>query len=126
LIDAATFASRTLGFVNAPALIQRIVARIQHASVDIGVYRRKRDFLYRELTRIGYEMVKPQGAFYMFPRSPLPDDRVFVALLQTKLVLVVPGAGFGTPGYFRLSYCVDDHTLEGSIPGFEAAWRETH
>lgn len=124
LIDAATFANRTLGFVNAPALIQRIVARIQDASVDIGVYRRKRDFLYGELTRIGYEMVKPQGAFYMFPRSPLPDDRDFVALLQTKLVLVVPGTGFGTPGYFRLSYCVDDQTLEGSIPGFAAAWRE--
>lgn len=124
LIDAATFANRTLGFVNAPAIVQRIVARIQDASVDIGVYRRKRDFLYRELTRIGYEMVKPQGAFYMFPRSPIPNDPDFVALLQAKLVLVVPGTGFGTPGYFRLSYCVDDRTLEGSIPGFEDAFRE--
>lgn len=124
LIDAATFANRTLGFVNAPAIAQRIVARIQDASVDVGVYRRKRDFLYRELTRIGYRMVEPQGAFYMFPHSPMADDRDFVALLQTKLVLVVPGAGFGAPGYFRLSYCVDDRVLEGSIPGFEAAYRE--
>jgi aspartate aminotransferase len=124
LIDAATFANRTLGFVNAPAMVQRIVARIQGASVDIDVYRRKRDFMYRELTRLGYQMAEPQGAFYMFPRSPLADDRDFVALLQTKLVLAVPGAGFGTPGYFRLSYCVDDRTLEGSIPGFESAYRE--
>lgn len=124
LIDAATFANRTLGFVNAPAIAQRIVARIQRATVDIDAYRKKRDFLYSELTRIGYEIVKPDGAFYMFPRSPLPDDRAFVALLQSRLVLVVPGTGFGAPGYFRLSYCVDDRTLEGAIAGFEGAFAE--
>lgn len=122
LIDAVTFANRTLGFVNAPAIAQRIVARIQGASVDIDVYRKKRDFLYTELTGIGYQLVKPDGAFYMFPRSPMPDDRAFVALLQSRLVLVVPGTGFGTPGYFRLSYCVDDRTLEGSIAGFADAY----
>jgi aspartate aminotransferase len=122
LIDAATFANRTLGFVNAPAIAQRIVARLQRASVDVDQYRHKRDFLYAQLTRIGYEVVRPEGAFYMFPRSPIADDAAFVAMLQSRLVLVVPGTGFGVPGYFRLSYCVDDRTLKGSVPGFEAAF----
>ena len=123
-MDAASFALRTLGFVNAPAIMQRIVARIQGAQVDIDVYRRKRDFIYSALTGMGYECVEPEGAFYMFPKSPVPDDTAFVRLLQSKLVLTVPGVGFGTPGYFRASYCVDDRTLEGSLAGFEEALRE--
>ncbi len=123
-MDAASFALRTLGFVNAPAIMQRIVARIQGAQVDIDVYRKKRDFIYSALTRMGYECVEPEGAFYLFPKSPIPDDTAFVRLLQSKLVLTVPGIGFGTPGYFRASYCVDDHTLEGSLAGFEEALRE--
>ena len=72
---------------------------------------------------MGYSLVKPQGAFYMFPESPNPDDVEFVAELQEHKVLVVPGRGFGLPGYFRISYCLDDATLEGSLPGFEAAIR---
>ena len=124
LMDAASFALRTLGFVNAPAIMQRIVARIQGAQVDIDVYRRKRDFIYSALTGMGYECVEPEGAFYMFPKSPVPDDTAFVRLLQSKLVLTVPGVGFGTPGYFRASYCVDDRTLQGSLAGFEEALRE--
>jgi len=123
-MDGATFALRTLGFVNAAALMQRVVARLQNASVDVGEYRRKRDFMYGALTRIGYESIEPQGAFYMFPKSPMADDTAFVALLQSKLVLTVPGVGFGTPGYFRVSFCVDDHTLEGSLPGFAEAFEE--
>ena len=123
-MDGATFALRTLGFVNAPAVMQRVVARLQDASVDVGEYRRKRDFMYGALTRIGYECIEPQGAFYMFPKSPVADDTAFVALLQSKLVLTVPGVGFGTPGYFRVSFCVDDHTLEGSLPGFAEAFKE--
>ncbi len=123
-MDAASFALRTLGFVNAPAIMQRIVARIQGAQVDIDVYRKKRDFIYSALTRMGYDCVEPEGAFYLFPKSPIPDDTDFVRLLQSKLVLTVPGIGFGTPGYFRASYCVDDHTLEGSLAGFEQALRE--
>ena len=123
-MDAASFALRTLGFVNAPAIMQRVVARIQGAQVDIGVYRKKRDFIYSALTRMGYECVEPEGAFYLFPKSPVPDDTAFVRLLQSKLVLTVPGIGFGTPGYFRASYCVDDRTLEGSLAGFEEALRE--
>lgn len=123
-MDAATFALRTLGFVNAPALMQRVVARLQDVSVDIGEYRRRRDFIFGALTEIGYECVEPQGAFYVFSKSPLEDDVEFVGLLQSKLVLVVPGSGFGTPGYFRVAYCVDDHTLEGSVRGFREAFEE--
>ena len=124
LLDASTFALRTLGFVNAPALMQRVVAEIQDVTVDVSEYRRKRDFIYKALTDIGYECVEPEGAFYLFPKSPLPDDTQFVKLLQSKLVLVVPGVGFGTPGYFRVSYCVDDRILEGSLKGFKEAFEE--
>ena len=121
LADGLVFCNRTLGFVNAPALMQHIVRALQSVSVDIAEYQRKRDFLYDKLTQMGYNMVKPQGAFYMFPASPTPDDVEFVAALQEYKVLVVPGRGFGLPGYFRISYCLDDHTLEGALPGFEAA-----
>lgn len=121
LIDGLVFCNRTLGFVNAPALMQHIVRALQSVSVDVDEYRRKRDFLYDNLTAMGYTLVKPQGAFYMFPASPTPDDVEFVAALQEHKVLVVPGTGFGLPGYFRISYCVDDRTLEGALPGFEAA-----
>ncbi len=121
LMDGLVFCNRTLGFVNAPALMQHIVKALQSVTVDITDYRKKRDFLYDNLTRMGYSVVKPQGAFYMFPKSPTPDDVEFVAALQEHKVLAVPGAGFGLPGYFRISYCVDDSTLEGALAGFEAA-----
>jgi len=123
-ISAVTTANRTLGFVNAPAIMQRIVAKLQDVTVDVSEYRRKRDFIYPALTKMGYEAMEPQGAFFMFPRSPLPDDQEFIRLLHSKLVLTVPGVGFGTPGYFRLSFCVEDRVLEGSLPGFEAALAE--
>ena len=121
LMDGLVFCNRTLGFVNAPALMQRIVAALQDASVDVGEYQAKRDFMHDSLTGMGYAMVKPQGAFYMFPRSPIADDAAFAAELQERNVLVVPGAGFGLPGHFRISYCVEDAVLEGSLPGFRAA-----
>lgn len=124
LMDGLVFCNRILGFVNAPALMQRIVRALQSVSVDIGEYQAKRDFLYDNLTRMGYNLVKPQGAFYMFPASPNPDDVAFTAELQERNVLVVPGSGFGLPGYFRISYCVDDRTLQGSLNGFEAAMRK--
>ncbi len=124
LIDALIFSLRTLGFVNAPALMQRAVAGIQRATVDIGIYRDKRDLLYGALTDIGYECVKPDGAFYVFPKSPIPDDTEFVRQLQKELVLVVPGVGFGTPGYFRASYCVDDWVIEGAIDGLREVFEQ--
>ena len=121
LMDALNFCNRTLGFVNAPALMQHIVKSLQSVTVDVSDYQAKRDFLYEGLTAMGYETVRPQGAFYMFPRSPIDDDTAFVDELKKHLVLVVPGRGFGLGGHFRISYCVDDRTLEGSMDGFRAA-----
>ena len=124
LTDGLTFCNRTLGFVNAPALMQHIVGRLQGVTIDVGEYQAKRDFLHRKLTEIGYSLVKPQGAFYMFPRSPISDDVEFVAELQGHRVLVVPGRGFGLPGHFRISYCVTDETLEGSLEGFRTVFQK--
>ena len=121
LMDALNFCNRTLGFVNAPALMQHIVRSLQSVTIDVSDYQAKRDFLYDGLTAMGYETVRPQGAFYMFPRSPIEDDAAFVEELKRHLVLVVPGRGFGLGGHFRISYCVDDRTLEGSMEGFRAA-----
>ena len=126
LMSGLIFCNRVLGFVNAPALIQRVVKDAQSVSVDAELYRSKRDFLYDELIRIGYSVVKPQGAFYFFPKSPIKDEVKFVKKLAEKKVLVVPGRGFGSPGYFRISYCVPDQVLEGSINGFEEAFNETN
>ena len=121
LVDGLVFCTRTLGFVNAPALMQRLVRALQTVTIDVGEYQAKRDFLYGRLTGMGYAIVKPQGAFYMFPRSPIDDDVEFVAELQKHNVLVVPGRGFGLSGHFRISYCVSDHTLKGSLSGFQTA-----
>jgi aspartate aminotransferase len=124
-IEGAVFCNRTLGFVNAPALMQRLVAKLQHESVDIGAYQQKRDVLYDNLTRMGFSMVKPEGAFYLFPKSPLADDVAFVRAAQKHNLLLVPGAGFGAPGYFRVAYCVDLAMIERSIPAWEALAAET-
>lgn len=121
LANGLTFCNRTLGFVNAPALMQHVVQGLQGVSVDATDYQRKRDFLYSQLTELGYSVVKPQGAFYLFPRSPVEDDVAFVDALQEWNVLTVPGRGFGTPGHFRISYCVEDWVLEGAIDGFARA-----
>jgi len=120
LINGLVFCNRVLGFVNAPALMQHIVQSLQDASVDMEQYAKKRNFLYNNLTEMGYSIVKPQGAFYIFPKSPIVDDVAFVREIQAHNVLVVPGRGFGAPGYFRISYCVDDWVLEGSLKGFKA------
>ena len=122
LFDAIIFSLRTLGHVNATAFMQRAIEDIQNETVDIDVYRKKRDFLYKELINIGYDCVKPEGAFYLFPRTPIEDDAKFVKELQNHKVLTVPGRGFGLGGYFRISYSVDDWVLEGSIKGFKEAY----
>ncbi|MGA2318535.1 MAG: pyridoxal phosphate-dependent aminotransferase [Thermodesulfobacteriota bacterium] len=119
LISAIVFANRTLGFVNAPALMQRLVAPLQKNSVNIREYEEKRDLFYNSLTAFGYEVVKPQGAFYLFPKAPIEDDVAFVKELQSKRILTVPGSGFGKPGYFRIAYAVDKKVIEGSLPGFK-------
>lgn len=120
LMEALIFCNRTLGFVNAPALMQRLVTGLQHESVDINGYQEKRDILYDNLTALGFEMVKPQGAFYLFPKSPLPDDVKFVMAAQKYNILLVPGSGFGAPGYFRIAYCMDKQIILNSLPAFKA------
>lgn len=121
LISGMTLANRILGFVNAPALIQRAVALVQGATVDISVYSRKRELLCDGLAACGYSFSRPPGAFYLFPQTPIPDDVAFVKSLQEELILAVPGSGFGGPGHFRLSYCVEDETIMKSLPGFRKA-----
>ncbi len=121
LVNGFIYCNRTLGFVNAPALMQHIIRHLQQVTVSVPEYQRKRDFLYEQLIGMGYSVIKPQGAFYMFPKSPLEDDVAFVRELQQWKVLTVPGQSFGSPGHFRISYCVDDRILEGSIAGFQKA-----
>ena len=118
-MEGAVFSNRVLGFVNAPALMQRLVSKLQDESVNIADYQAKRDLLVGELSDMGFSMVKPDGAFYLFPKSPLADDVEFVKLAQKHHILLVPGAGFGAPGFFRIAYCVDIKMIERSLP----AWR---
>lgn len=119
LFGGIALANRILGFVNAPAFMQRVVGSLQGISVDISEYARKRDLLCDGLADCGYEFTKPSGAFYLFPKTPVPDDVKFVKILQNELILTVPGSGFGGPGHFRIAFCVDDKTIINSMPGFE-------
>jgi aspartate aminotransferase len=121
LVEALTLANRILGFVNAPALMQRVVAQLQGASVDNTIYSRRREKFCRILADAGYEFLPPRGAFYIFPKSPIADDAEFVGRLQEQKILAVPGRGFGTPGYFRLAFCVDDGVIERSAASFHKA-----
>lgn len=124
MLDGLVLCNRILGFVNAPGLIQRAVSGVLREVVDVEVYKRRRDVLHSALTSFGYECVKPEGAFYLFPKAPIEDDVAFVSMLQQKLILTVPGSGFGGPGYFRISYCVSEETVRGSLKGFEEAIKE--
>lgn len=119
-MEGAIFCNRVLGFVNAPALMQRLVAQLQTASVDVEEYKHKRDLLYNHLTSLGFRMVKPGGGFYLFPESPLADDIAFVQKAQEFNILLVPGTGFGAPGYFRIAYCIDQQVIERSLPAWTA------
>lgn len=121
LLGAMTLANRILGFVNAPAFMQRVVAELQGVTVDCSIYTRRRELFCQVLQEAGYEFVPPKGAFYLFPKSPIADDAAFVALLAEQKILGVPGRGFGLPGYFRLAFCVEDHVIARSAAGFKAA-----
>jgi aspartate aminotransferase len=101
--------------------MQRILPHLQGITVDVSEYRRKRDLLCKGLSEAGYSFIRPQGAFYLFPKSPIPDDVLFVQALLAENILAVPGTGFGTPGYFRLAYCVEDRVIEKSMEGFRRA-----
>jgi aspartate aminotransferase len=121
LAAAITLTNRILGFVNAPALMQRAVARLQGVTVDMEPYRSNRDRLYQGLREAGYTCHRPEGAFYLFPKSPIADDVAFVRELQQENILAVPGTGFGGPGHFRLAYCCSPDTVTRSLPGFQRA-----
>jgi aspartate aminotransferase len=124
LMAGMALANRILGFVSAPALMQRVIAAVQGASVDVSQYARKRDLLCDGLASCGYEFVKPSGAFYLFPKTPDSDDVKFVRMLQEELILAVPGSGFGGPGHFRIAYCVNDSTIRNAMPGFRKVMKK--
>ncbi len=119
IIGAVNVANRILGFVNAPSLIQRVVAKCLDSEVDISVYNRNRELLYNSLVQYGYTCVKPEGAFYLFIKALKEDDIAFCAAAKKHNILIVPGTSFGCPGYCRIAYCVDYKTIEGSLGGFK-------
>ena len=124
LLNAMTLATRILGFINAPAFMQRVVAELQGVTVDNSIYTRRREIFCNILENAGYDFIKPKGAFYLFPRSPIEDDVAFCSLLQKQKILAVPGRGFGAPGHFRLAFCTDEDYIERSAAGFRAAFAE--
>lgn len=111
--------NRILGFVNAPSLFQRVIAKTIDAKVDVNIYKKNRDLLYNHLIELGFTCVKPQGAFYLFPKSPIPDDKKFCEDAKKFNLLIVPGSSFGCPGYVRLAYCVSYETIKNSLPAFD-------
>lgn len=119
IIAAANVANRILGFVNAPSLLQKVVARCLDAEVDVEAYNKNRELLYHALLEYGYECVKPQGAFYLFVKALGGDDKAFVAAAKKHNLLLVPGSSFGCPGYVRIAYCVDYAMIERSLPAFQ-------
>ncbi|MBW2335885.1 MAG: pyridoxal phosphate-dependent aminotransferase [Deltaproteobacteria bacterium] len=121
LVSGAAIVVNTMLCVNAPNMLQLAVARLQGITVDVSIYKRRRDMFCQGLADAGYEFNIPQGAFYLFPKSPIPDDVKFLSILKDELILAVPGVGFGAPGYFRLSYAVPDATITGSFEGFKRA-----
>ncbi|KJS14969.1 MAG: aspartate aminotransferase [Peptococcaceae bacterium BRH_c4b] len=120
IIIAANIANRILGFVNAPSLFQRVVAKCLNAKVDIDAYNRNRELLYNGLLSYGYQCIKPEGAFYLFVKTPIESDVEFCNLAKQKNILIVPGTAFGCPGYVRIAYCVAYKTIERALPGFKA------
>lgn len=117
LTNALTFSNRILGFVNAPALMQNLIPKIINSVIDINWYENKRNYLRDNLIKLGYEFANPEGAFFIFVKSPNPNDVEFIKSLLEYKVLVTPGSGFGKQGYFRISYSVEDWVLEGAVNG---------
>ncbi|MGI1659500.1 MAG: pyridoxal phosphate-dependent aminotransferase [Desulfitobacterium sp.] len=120
LISGANIANRILGFVNAPSLFQRVIAKCLNAQVNIESYNQNRELLYNGLVSFGYECIKPEGAFYLFIKTPLENDVEFCNLAKQKNILIVPGSAFSCPGYARIAYCVPYATIEKALPGFKS------
>ena len=119
LISVATIANRTLGCVNAPSLIQKVVAKCVDAKTDLAAYDKNRQALYNGLKECGFECIKPQGAFYLFVKSPVEDEKAFCEAGKKYNILMVPGSSFACPGYVRLAYCVSYETIVNSLPEFK-------
>lgn len=124
VIGGANVATRILGFVNAPSLFQRVVAKCLEAEVDVTVYAKNRDLLYNSLVEYGYECIKPEGAFYLFVKSPIENEVEFCNIAKKYNILLVPGSAFACPGYVRIAYCVSYDTIERALPGFKKAIEE--
>lgn len=122
--SAANVATRILGFVNAPSLMQRAVARCLEAKADVPYYNRNREALYQGLKKLGFSCIKPQGAFYLFVKSPVEDEKVFCQAAKKHHILIVPGSSFACPGYVRIAYCVAYETIVNSMSGFQALAEE--
>lgn len=120
MLSGAAVALRTLGFVNAPSLIQKAVARCLNEKTDVAYYDRNRKLLYESLTSYGFSCIKPQGAFYLMVKAPSGDDAEFVKAAKKYNILFVGGTGFGAPGYVRIAYCCSYEKIERSLPGFKA------
>lgn len=118
VIAAANVANRILGFVNAPSLFQKVAAECLEERTDLEYYNRNRKTLYQGLTEAGYECIKPEGAFYLFVKSPVEDEKVFCEAAKKHRILIVPGSSFGCPGYVRIAYCVAYETIVNALPGF--------
>ncbi|HWQ79352.1 MAG TPA: pyridoxal phosphate-dependent aminotransferase [Anaerovoracaceae bacterium] len=119
VLNGAVIANRILGYVNAPSLMQRAVAKCLDMEADIEGYNRNREALYQGLIEMGYECVKPQGAFYLFVKSPMESDKDFCEAAKKYNLLLVPGSAFACPGYVRIAYCVSYDTVIGSLPRFK-------
>ncbi len=121
---AANVATRILGYVNAPSLMQRVIGRCVDAEVDVEPYNRNRELLYNSLCEFGFECIKPQGAFYLFVKTPTEDEKVFVDAAKKHNILVVPGSAFMCPGYVRIAYCVSYDTIKNSLGAFKELAKE--
>lgn len=117
--EAANVANRILGFVNAPSLMQRVVGKCMDVKIDSSKYNKNREFLYGSLTDMGYECIKPQGAFYLFVKCLEEDDVAFAQAAKKHQILLVPGSAFSCPGYVRLAYCVDYEMIQRALKGFQ-------
>ena len=114
-------ANRVMGFINAPSLFQKVIARSLdlNLEVDVNIYKKNRDLLYNKLISLGIQCIKPEGAFYLFPKAPIEDDVKFCEDAKKFNILAVPGSTFGCPGYFRLAYCIAYEKIEKSLVAFE-------
>ena len=118
VFQAATIANRVLGCVNAPSLMQRVIKRCVDANVNLEAYDRNRNLLYNGLKECGFSCIKPEGAFYLFVKSPVENEKEFCEVCKQYNVLVVPGSSFACPGYVRIAYCVSYGQIERSLPAF--------